>query len=149
MVPTRDVEGNVKGWRVCIDPRPLNSMIPSANFPIPIIRDILENRRGASLYSRIDLTAPFNQFQVNEKDRKKTTFTWEGKQYQFVGVPFGFKHIPGTFQRAISNMLKELPFVVVYIDDIIISSHSVEEHLDHIKQALDKLNEKNLKINLD
>jgi hypothetical protein len=97
VVPKRNAAGDVTGWRVCIDPRPLNLLIPEVNYPLPLIKDIFEAFKGCKVFSMIDLKGGFHQFKVNEKHQEVTTFTWRGKQYRFQGAPFGFKHLPAVF----------------------------------------------------
>ena len=94
VVPKRNSAGDVTGWRVCIDPRPLNLLIPEVNYPLPLIKDIFEAFKGCKVFSRIDLKGGFHQFKVKEEHQEYTTFTWKGKQYRFQGAPFGFKHLP-------------------------------------------------------
>ena len=104
VVPKLDSGGSKKGWRICIDPRPLNLLIPEISFPLPLIRDIFESMKGCQIFTRIDLKGGFNQFVINPECREYTTFTWKGKQYQFQGAPFGFKHLPAMFQKVISDL---------------------------------------------
>ena len=148
VVPKRDVKGNVKGYRLCIDPRPINTLLASVNYPIPLIKDLLENLAGARVFTKLDLRLGFNQFQVPEKDRDITTFTFEGQQYQFRGVPFGFKHTPAVFQRVINSIISKFKgFAFNYIDDIIIYSSSFEEHEKHVRLVMEELNKYNLRVN--
>jgi hypothetical protein len=116
VVPKRNVKGEIKGWRLCIDPRAINSLIPSISFPLPLIRDLLESLKGSVIFSRLDLKSGYNQFLVNPEDRCKTAFTFGGTQYWFVGSPFGLKHLPAWFQRAMSTLFLDVPFVKVYMD---------------------------------
>ena len=71
--------------RVCIDPRPLNKIIPDDNHLVPIITDIFKRHQGFKVVSVIDLEAGYNQIQVKEQDQKKLAFTWNGTQYMFAG----------------------------------------------------------------
>lgn len=90
VVPKRDLEGRVKGWRVCVDPRMINQKIQDSTFPLPLAKDIFDSLEGNKVYSIIDLKSGFNQMEVLLADRKKTAFTWKGITYQFRGAPFGF-----------------------------------------------------------
>ena len=148
VVPKRDIKGDVKGQRLCIDPRPINALLKSVNYPLPLIKDLLEGLTGSVVYTKIDLRLGFNQFQVVEKDRHITTFTHKGQQYQFRGVPFGFKHTPAIFQRVINDILKKFKgFAFNYIDDIIIHSSSFVEHINHVILVIEILNFWNLRAN--
>ncbi len=114
---------------------------------MPLVREILEDLSGAIIYSKIDLKQGFNQLKVKQEDQIKTTFTWKGKQYMFVGAPFGFKNVPSCFQRVIASVFEDLPFVRVYVDDIVIFSTSVQVHAEHVSTVIKRLNKANLRTN--
>ena len=148
VVPKKDVKGNIKGHRLCIDPRPINTLLASVNYPLPLIKDLLEQLSGAVVFTKLDLRLGFNQFQIPDKDRAITTFTFEGQQYQFRGVPFGFKHTPAVFQKVINQIIRKFKgFAFNYIDDIIIYSSSYAEHEKHVKLVMEELNKYNLRVN--
>jgi transposase InsO family protein len=146
VAPKKDISGNTTGWRVCIDPRHINLLLPAANFPLPLIREVLEQLGNAVVYSKIDLRQGFHQLLVKKEDRIKTTFTWKNKQYHFVGAPFGFKNVPSSFQMVMTGLFNDLNFVKVYVDDIVIFSNDFKSHLSHIKRVLELLNGANLRI---
>ncbi len=143
VAPKKDSSGNIKGWRVCIDPRHINQLLPDANYPLPLIREILEDLSDAIIYSKIDLKQGFNQLRVRPMDQIKTSFTWQRIQYMFVGAPFGFKNIPSTFQLTISSVFAGLPYVRVYVDDIVIFSTSATVHISNVKEVLHRLTSRN------
>ena len=147
IVPKRDISGEVKGWRPCLDPRKINLKISNPVYPLPLADDIFAAVKGKKVTSVFDLTAGFNQMRVRPEDRKKTAFQWKGKVYHFVGAPFGFKNIPQDFQQIMDWIFRDLPFVQIYIDDIIISSSSFVEHISHTKQVLERLTSVNLRVN--
>ncbi|KAI3656138.1 hypothetical protein MP638_003051, partial [Amoeboaphelidium occidentale] len=147
VVPKRDPNGAIKGWRVCIDPRPINQMIKSVHYPLPLIREIFNSLKGSRWFSRLDLKSGFHQFTLSPEHQEVTTFTWNGVQYCFVGTPFGFKHVPAIFQRTLNNIFAKFDFVKVYIDDIIIHSLSAIDHIDHVHKVINRLTEVNLRLN--
>jgi hypothetical protein len=148
VVPKRDVDSTVKGWRVCLDLRPLNLLIKSVNYPLPLIKDILESLSGCVVFTRLDLRSSFNQIRIQEDHQIKTTFTWDGAQYCFVGAPFGLKHISSVFQKIMHSLLHHLKFVKYFIDDIIIHSKTHAEHIQHIRIVMQILNENKLIVNI-
>jgi hypothetical protein len=113
-VPKKDEQGNQSGWRVCIDPRPLNKLFPDIKYPLPLIREILEALGTSLVFSKVDLTSSFHQFRLRLVDQIKTTFTWHGTQYCFVGAPFGLKHVTAIFQKTMHEIFKDLSYVKVY-----------------------------------
>lgn len=86
---------------------------------------------------------------MREKDVYKTGFSILGQQYEFLRMPFGLKGAPFTFQRSIQNMMHDIPYVKVFIDDILIHSLSREDHLIHAENVLKILRENNVSVNFD
>lgn len=82
---------------------------------------------------------------------EKTTFSVNGGKYEFTRMPFGLKNAPATFQSVMDCILRELIGICcfVYMNDIIIFSSSLEEHVRHLKLVLKKLKEARLKIQLE
>jgi len=146
VVPKRDLAGNIKDWRTCIDPRLINNKIIDSAYPIPKAQHIFDRLAGCKVFTVIDLKSGFNQIRVNPEDRKKTAFTWNKRVYQFVGAPFGFKNIPQDFQRIMDNIFENFDFVTVYLDDIIIGSSSYADHVRHVKAVMNQLNTANMRI---
>jgi hypothetical protein len=147
VVPKKEIDGSTKGWRTCLDPRLINVALPDHCFPLPLIGEILEKLKGSTIFTKLDLKAGFHQFLLHPDDQHKTAFTWQGKRYMFTTAPFGFKHIPQVFQQVMTKILQDLPFASVYVDDIIIFSNSIHDHLQHVKLVIQRLNEYNLKLN--
>ena len=134
------------GVRVCIDPRLLNKYLQeNDHFEIPRINDILANFSGKTMFGEMDLAEAFLQMPLSIDSRKYTAFMWK-QQMQFVGCPYGIKHIPSHFQRFMAYLFQDMPFVYPYIDNITFASKNAEEHLLHAKMILDRLNEKNMKL---
>jgi hypothetical protein len=147
--PKKDVSGTITGQRVCIDPRQVNALLPSVNFPLPLIRDILEALSGSKVFSKLDLKSGFHQFMVHPEDQLKTSFTWSVRSYRFVGVPFGLKPIPAVFQFVIQSLFRDLPYVKVFVDDIIVHSRSFYDHQEHLSEVVSRLTSANLRLHPD
>src|SRR5699024_8433790 len=81
--------------------------------------------------------------------KEKTAFSFKGKQYQFKRVPFGLCTAPQEFQRVMEKILGGLPFVKIYLDDIVIYSLTEEEHEKHVRTVLDRIRKANLRLNKD
>ena len=135
--------------RICIDYRGLNAVTEKDAHPLPRIKDSLDALRGAQVYSSLDLLWAYNQVVIDPKDRDKTAFvTGRGHHLRFVTMPFGLCNAPSTFQRLMEKVLHGMiyKFVLVYLDDIVVFSSSIEEHFDHLHQVLTKLYEHGLKL---
>lgn len=148
VVKKTDAKGEVKGYRVCHDPRHINCLLNTIDrMPLPIISDLFEDLKGATIYSTLDLKSAFNSLKLNPKDAHKLSFTWRGVQYQPIGTVFGIKHVSSQFQRTMSIVLDGLSFVRFFVDDIVCASQSVEEHKEHLSQVIKRLTDVNLKLN--
>ena len=146
-VPKKDEHGKMTGVRVCIDIRKVNDHLKNDDkFQLPLIPDLLSSLAHKRFYGEFDLSEAYLQFLLHEDSQKYTAFTWNGKQYVFVGTPFGLKHIPSHFQRFMTNLFADMPFVTVYIDNIAFASSSWEEHVEHARMIIERLNSVNLRI---
>ncbi|MEY2858854.1 MAG: hypothetical protein RLZZ74_3167, partial [Cyanobacteriota bacterium] len=150
VVPKFNVSKDIKGWRTCVDPRIINQLIPSVAYPLPTVDEIFQKMGGKRWFTKIDLWKGFHQMLMALEDQLKTSFTWEGQSYCFITAPMGFKHVPAVFQRVIRRILQEFDaFAINYVDDIIVFSDSLEEHVEHVRQVLEKLNSFNLRVNFE
>lgn len=151
VVPKKlDASGHKK-WRLVIDYRKLNEKTLDDRYPIPNITDILDKLGKCQYFSTLDLASGFHQIELAKRDIHKTAFSVESGHYEFVRMPFGLKNAPATFQRVMDNILREHIGVIclVYMDDIIIFSTSLQEHLVNLSKILETLRKHNLKIQID
>jgi hypothetical protein len=137
--------------RLCIDYRKLNQITVKNRHPIPRINDLTSYFKGAKIFSTVDLFSGFWQIEVNKKDRFKTAFTCEMGHYQFNRLPFGLCNSPATFQSLMFQILDKVlnKFALVYLDDVIIYSDTIENHISHLRTVLKMLSEAGLKIKPD
>lgn len=89
------------------------------------------------------------QWKLLPSDRHKTCFTWRGIKCQFIGAPFGLKPLTGAVQNTQDQIFADLPFVLCYVDDIIVHSASLDEHILHLQAVLQRINAYNLKLKLE
>ena len=128
--------------RFCVDYRKLNDLTIDAAQPLPVIHETLKEIGQAKVYSTIDLKSGYWQIPLHPNSRKYTAFsTPDGGQYQFKVMPFGLKNAPCTFQNLMREVLGTYwrKFAIAYLDDIIIYSNTVEEHLVQLSLVLEKL----------
>src|SRR5699024_3031281 len=107
----------------------------------------LERLAGAKVFSKIDLTKGYYQMAIDEDDCCKTAFRFNGQLYEFVRTPFGLASAPQSFMRLMNKVLGDLQYVAIYLDDVIIFSASMPQHLKHVHEVFKRLAEANLRIN--
>ncbi|GBG81426.1 hypothetical protein CBR_g32103 [Chara braunii] len=135
--------------RMCIDYRGLNAITVKNAEPLPRIDDLLDRVQGCKYFSNIDLKSGYHQIEVHPDDQYKTAFRTRYGHYEFIVMPFGLTNAPATFQRCMNDLFRPRldKFVVVYLDDILVFSKTLQEHQGHLRQVLEKLRERNFKIN--
>ncbi|MGV1089522.1 MAG: reverse transcriptase domain-containing protein, partial [Mycobacterium sp.] len=126
--------------RMCIDYRNLNKITVKDKYPIPRIDEILDEFKGAAYFTKIDLQQGYHQIRVKPDHVGRTAFQTPFGSFQFRVMPFGLCNAPSTFQRTMNNLLQDCrSFARVYIDDIVIYSRTLEEHVEHVRKVLEKL----------
>ena len=119
--------------RLVINYKPLNSALKWIRYPIPNKKDLLQKLHYAFIFSKFDMKSGFWQIQIDPKDRYKTAFTVPFGQYEWNVMPFGLKNAPSEFQRIMNDIFNaHSTFCIVYIDDVFIFSHSIDQHFKHL-----------------
>ena len=128
------------GKHLIIDYRALNKVTRKFVWPMPKVEDIFSQLNGAKYFSTLDLRAGYHHI--------ITAFTSPFGKYEYVKVTFGLAQVPAYFQELMVGVLKDLPFAMAYLDDIIIYSFTPEEHLQHVKTVFEKLRHAKLSMKL-
>ncbi|PIK38608.1 Septin-8-A [Apostichopus japonicus] len=134
--------------RFCIDYRKLNAKTIKDAYALPRIEESLDALAGAKWFSSLDLKSGYWQIEVEEKEKYKTAFTHPFGFYECNRMPFGLTNAPATFQRLMEMCMGDLNLqqCLVYLDDIIIFSHTFEEHLERLKAVFQRLEDYGLKV---
>lgn len=151
LVPKKDDESGKKQYRMVVDYRALNKVIQPTSYPIPLIDEIVDQMHGCKIFSVKDLTSAFLQIPLDEKSRQYTSFSTTHNKYCFNSAPFGLSSSPYAWLRVIQTVLNGLIShnVMVYMDDIIIFSQNLEEHIFTIGQVLKRLVDHKLKLKVE
>ena len=146
--PLHMVPKHPAGWRTTGDYRRLNACTVPDRYPLPIIEDLLQGCHGCTVFSKIDLHRAYYQIPVAPEDVGKTAVTTPFGLFEFVGMPLGLRNASQTFQRFMDALMRPLPFVRCYLDDLLVASASPEQHLQHLRQLLTTLRQARLAINI-
>ncbi|KAL0412938.1 UNVERIFIED_CONTAM: Transposon Tf2-12 polyprotein [Sesamum radiatum] len=129
--------------RMCSDYRVLNKITVKNKYPIPLVADCFDHLSQAKYFTKIDLRSGYWQVQIKEGDEAKTTVVTRYGAFEFLVMPFGLTNAPATFYTLMNQVLHGFldEFVVLYLDDIIIYSRTLAEHVEHMQQVLARLRE--------
>ena len=145
--PLHMVKKKDGSWRPCGDYRRLNLATTPDQYPLPNMQDVAAKLHGCTVFSKIDLVKGYHQVPVASEDVPKTAIITPFGLFEYVYMPFGLRNAAQTFQRLMDRILGDLPYIFVYLDDIIIFSRNHEEHVQHLEELLRRLQENGLVIN--
>ena len=135
------------GLRFCVDYRALNAVTQKDVFPMPRIDDMLDQLGAKKIFSTLDARTGYWQICMDPSSREKTAFATHEGLYEFQVMPFGVCNGPAMFQHLMQQTLRGLgDFCSVYIDDMIIFSSMVEDHVRHLRLVFDCLRAVGLKL---
>ena len=137
--PLHMVQKKDGSYRPCGDYRRLNNITVGDHYPLPNISDVTSYLEGSRIFSKLDLTKGYYQIPMAPEDIPKTAVTTPFGTFTFNYSCFGLRNAGATFQRMMDEILGDLPFCTVYIDDILVFSSSVKEHLEHLHIILQRL----------
>ena len=124
--------------RPCIDYRQLNAITVKNKYPLPLLSSSFEPLSDATVFTKLDLRNVYHLVRIREGDEWKTAFNTHLGHYEYRVMPFGLTNAPAVFQTLVNDVLRDMldQFVVVYLDDILIYSRSLQEHRVHVRRVL-------------
>lgn len=133
-------------WRPCGDYRKLNAQTVPDRYPAPRIQDLFPKLHGKRVFTTLDLLKAFNQIPMAKEDIDKTAIITPFGLFEFLVMPYGLKNASQTFQRFVDSVFRDLDFVFVYVDDILVMSDSHSDH-QHLETVFSRLRQHALTIN--
>ncbi|GBG59930.1 hypothetical protein CBR_g66736 [Chara braunii] len=149
--PVLFVQKKNKDLRLCIDYHKLSAQVVKNAGPLPLIDDLVERLCGAKYFSKLDLKSGYHQLSIRPNDCYKSAFKTRYGHFEWVVRPFGLTNAPATFHAAMTNEFRAMldRFVLVYLDDILVYSRTLEDHLGHLRRVLETLRCAKYKANRD
>jgi hypothetical protein len=132
--------------RLCMDCCAQNEVTIKNKYPLPRIDDLFDQLHGACVFSKIDHRSRYHQLKIQECDIPKTAFILRYGLYEYTVMSFGLTNAPAYFMYLMNKIFMEYldKFVMVFINDILVYSRSEEEHEDHLRSVLQKLQDHKL-----
>ena len=136
------------GKHLVINYRALNKVTRKFTWPMPKVEDIFSKLNGATYFTTLDLRAVYHHIPLDKPSIPKTAFNSPFRKYAYVKVPFRSAQAPTYFQELMTGILKDFNFTIAYLDDIIIFSKTLQEHLSHIRKVFEKLQSAKLSMKM-
>ena len=161
IVPKKTAPGEPPRRRMCVDYRMLNQLLPKVDkahskakgvltlVPLPKIDEIYAKLEGSTIYSTFDMRSGYYHLELNEESQPKSAFVVggpKGGKWEFKRCPFGLTQAPAYFQMLVNKVLEGLEFTFGYLDDILVFSKNMEEHLLHVRMLFERLQQADLKL---
>ena len=161
IVPKKTAPGEPPRRRMCVDYRMLNQLLPKVDkayskvkgiltlVPLPKIDEIYAKLEGSTIYSTFDMRSGYYHLELSPESQPKSAFVVggpKGGKWEFKRCPFGLTQAPAYFQMLVNKVLEGLNFTFGYLDDILVFSQDMKQHLQHVRTLFERLREADLKL---
>jgi len=133
--------------RICINCRAVNAIAVNRGHPLPHIDDLLNSLLGSCWVTKLDVVAGYHESCITTADRQKTAFTAKFGLYEWRVPQFRLLNAPSEFMRLMNHILETMnsQFILIYLDNSVIHSRTLAEHIVHVREVLTLLTENGLK----
>ena len=134
--------------RYCMDYRKLNSVTRKDALPLPRIESCIDQIRGTTFISCLDISSGYYQFQIHTDDRHKTAFLTKYGLFEHARLSFGLCNTPEFFQREMQLIMSGLTCsqCLAYLDDVIVIGNNFQDRLRNLTSVIERFQENNLKL---
>ena len=147
VVPVIKTDGSI---RLCGDYRTtVNQAAKLDPYPLPRIEDLFTSLAGGQVFSKLDLSHAYLQVMLDEESKHLVTVNTHKGLFRFNRLPFGVSSAPAIFQRIMEGVLKGIPGVSIYLDDILITGKLEEQHLVNLERVLKQLEVSGMRLKRD
>ena len=137
IVPVVKPDGSI---RICGDYKlTANKAAKTESYPLPKVEDIFSSLSGGKLFTTLDLAHAYNQIPLDLESQKLVVLNTHKGLYRYKRLPFGIASAPAVFQRMMENLLRDIPCISVYLDDILVTGKSLEDHIKNLEEVLIRL----------
>ena len=144
IIPVEKTDGTI---RICGDYKvTVNRAAELDKYPIPRIDDLFASLAGGERFTKLDLSHAYQQILLDPESRKYVTVNTHKGLFTYNRLPFGVSSAPSIFQRVMESVLQGIPGVCVYIDDILVTGHNEQEHLDHLERVFKRVKDAGMRL---
>ena len=118
-------------------------------YPLPKPAELMASLTGGKYFTKLDLRSAYQQMPLDDESARMMTINTHQGLYQFTKLPFGVSSAPAIFQKAMDAILQGLPHVICYLDDILVTGETAEEHLQNLEKVLRRLQEHGVTLKRD
>ena len=144
IVPVVKSSGNIcicGDYKATVNP----SLLPDC-YPLPRVEELFTKLTGGKTFSKLDLSNAYQQLELDDESRELTTINSTKGLYQFTRCPYGISTAPSIFQRTMDSLLADIPQTAVFLDDVLVTGNSEEEHLANLNAVMTRLENEGLRL---
>ena len=144
VVPVVKKSGSI---RLCGDYKlTANKAVILDRYPLPLAEELFSELAGGERFTKLDLSQAYHQVAIDEESQELTTINTHCGLYKYLRLPYSISSAVSLFQRTMDNLLKGLPGVTVFLDDILVTGKTSEEHVQNLRAVLQRLSDSGLKL---